>query len=272
MDPRIAVEAAQQRRLGRRDAATSAAFFLPHLRPGLRLLDVGCGPGSITIGLAEAVAPGEVVGLDHQSVRVEQARALVAERAIANVRFEVGSAYELPFPDAAFDAAFAHTLLMHLAEPQRGLKEIKRVLRPGGVIGVADDDQATLLISPPTPLLEELCALNQRWLLEVRTAHPLIARHHRQTLLAAGFARVVAGVSTATFGVYGTPEETRAIGGWWASFVDQVREEGEVVRRGWVDAARLEAMAAAAVAWGERPDAFMAMTGVTAVGWTDGGA
>ena len=71
----------------------------------MRLLDVGCGPGSITLGLAEAVAPGEVVGVDLQPAQVEQARALAAERGVANVRFEVASAYALPFPDAAFDAA-----------------------------------------------------------------------------------------------------------------------------------------------------------------------
>jgi 2-polyprenyl-3-methyl-5-hydroxy-6-metoxy-1,4-benzoquinol methylase len=77
----------EQRRLARRVAATSAAFFLPHLRPGLRLLDCGCGPGSITFGLAEAVAPGEVVGFDVQPAQVERARALAAERGVPNVRF-----------------------------------------------------------------------------------------------------------------------------------------------------------------------------------------
>ena len=51
-------------RLERRTAARSAAFLLPHLRPGMRLLDFGCGPGSITVGLAGVVAPGEVVGVD----------------------------------------------------------------------------------------------------------------------------------------------------------------------------------------------------------------
>jgi ubiquinone/menaquinone biosynthesis C-methylase UbiE len=94
--------------MGQRTAAQNADFFLPHLRPGMRLLDAGCGQGSITIGLADAVAPGEVVGLDRDPEQVERARALAAERGVTNVRFEVGDAYALPFPDASFDAVFAH--------------------------------------------------------------------------------------------------------------------------------------------------------------------
>ncbi len=70
-----------------RTASKEAAFFLPYLHPGMQVLDVGCGPGSITLGLAEVVAPGEVVGIDLQPAQIEQARASVAKRAVANVRF-----------------------------------------------------------------------------------------------------------------------------------------------------------------------------------------
>src|SRR5215207_5414518 len=86
--------------LATRTVAREAAFLLPHLRPGMRLLDVGCGPGSITVGLAAVLAPGEVVGLDLRPEPLAQARAEASRRGIANVRFEVGSAYALPFPDA----------------------------------------------------------------------------------------------------------------------------------------------------------------------------
>jgi ubiquinone/menaquinone biosynthesis C-methylase UbiE len=90
--------------LALRTAAKEGAFFLPYLRPGMRLLDLGCGPGSITLGLAEAVAPGEVVGVDLQPSQVAQAQALSAARGVKNVRFEVADVYRLPFPDGSFDA------------------------------------------------------------------------------------------------------------------------------------------------------------------------
>jgi ubiquinone/menaquinone biosynthesis C-methylase UbiE len=123
-----------------RTASQEAAFFLRFLRPGMRVLDLGCGPGSITLGLAEAVAPGEMVGVDVQPSQVAQAQALSAARGVMNVRFEVADVYRLPFPDGSFDALFAHAVLMHLREPARALVEVRRVLRPGGIVGVRDSD------------------------------------------------------------------------------------------------------------------------------------
>ena len=126
--------------MARRTAAKEGAFFLRHLRPGMRVLDVGCGPGSITLGFAEAVAPGEVIGVDFQQSQVAQAQALSDARGIMNSRFEVADAYRLPFPDGSFDAVFAHAVLWHLREPLKALAEMRRVLRPNGIVGVRDCD------------------------------------------------------------------------------------------------------------------------------------
>jgi ubiquinone/menaquinone biosynthesis C-methylase UbiE len=86
----------------------------------MALLDCGCGVGSITLGLAAAVAPGEVVGVDLQPAQLERARALAAERGATNVRFEAADVYALPFSDASFDAVFAHTLLLTRPTPEPG--------------------------------------------------------------------------------------------------------------------------------------------------------
>src|SRR5688572_8059537 len=77
--------AAFEGQMAARTVTRDAAFLLPYLHPGMELLDAGCGPGSITVGLAEVVAPGGVVGVDLQAAQVEQARTLAAERGVTNV-------------------------------------------------------------------------------------------------------------------------------------------------------------------------------------------
>ena len=90
----------------RRTADADAAFLARHLQPGMSLLDCGCGPGTITIGLADWVAPGKVTGVDLDPKRVQQATEAAEAAGAANVAFQVGDIYQLPFPDASFDAAF----------------------------------------------------------------------------------------------------------------------------------------------------------------------
>lgn len=128
------------RRLEERSIRFEGAFLLPHLRSGMSLLDVGCGPGSITVGLARTVAPGPVVGADASHGQLERARRNAAESGVGNVEFRTALASELPFSEGTFDAVFMNALLMHLADPRAALLEAFRVLRPGGVVGVRDMD------------------------------------------------------------------------------------------------------------------------------------
>jgi SAM-dependent methyltransferase len=247
-----------------RAAAGEAAFFLPYLRPGMRVLDVGCGPGSITLGLVAAVTPGEVVGVDLQPAQVERAREGARSRALANARFEVASAYELPFPDASFDAALAHVVLMHLREPVRALREVRRVLRPGGVIGVRDVDWGGGLFAPTTPLLERWRDLRVR-VRQHSGGDPFLGRHHRRLLLDAGFARAAAGASLSTAG---TREETRRAAAFMRAMLQGLSRTA--VAEGWIDQPTVDAVAAEIDAWAERPDAFSAALYCEAVGWAAG--
>ena len=245
--------------LATRTAAREAAFFLPHLRPGMQVLDVGSGPGSITLGLAEVVAPGEVVGIDMQPSQVERARALAAERGVPNVRFEVGDAYRVPFPDRTFDAVFAHTLLAYLSEPVRALAEMRRVLRPDGMAGVREADLGTWFWTPETPLLQQWVALFVRSL-QNNGGDPFVGRHYRRLLLEAGFVRTKATSSTRNAG---SLEETRDCAAFFKTWSAQT-----AMAEGWVTQATVEATMAEFDAWAERPNAFWVVTFCEAVGWT----
>lgn len=128
-----------------RTADTHGGFFLPQLLPGWRVLDAGCGPGTITLGLARRVAQGLVSGIDVEDSQFAKAREQ-AEREGLNVEFRKASVYQLPFQDKCFDAVFSHALLEHLTDPSAALTELRRVLRPGGLIGLRAGDMGGILI------------------------------------------------------------------------------------------------------------------------------
>jgi SAM-dependent methyltransferase len=131
----------------RRTAESHAGFVLPLLRPGLRLLDCGCGPGSITVGLARSVAPSEVVGIDAGGAQLDRARDR-ARAADVPASFREASVYALPFHDGEFDASFAHALFEHLAEPLRALGEIRRILKRGGFVALRSPDWGGFVLHP----------------------------------------------------------------------------------------------------------------------------
>ena len=169
----------------RRTAAIEAWFLLPRLRPGMRLLDAGCGPGSVTCGLAQIVAPGPVTGIDLSAAVLEQARSLAAERGIGNAAFETGDVYALEYGDETFDVVFANQLLQHLADPPAALREFRRVLKPGGLVAVRDADYATM---SPQPHFAEFDDWNRLYHQVARrnAAEPDAGRHLPDWLRAAG--------------------------------------------------------------------------------------
>lgn len=131
--------------LARRSAQHQASFLLPLLERGTSLLDCGCGPGSITCGLARHVAPGKVVGIDANPAQVERAAAHAAEAKLDNVSFQTASIYDLPFAAGRFEVVFAHGLFQHLADPNRAVREMCRVLAPGGIVALRSPDWGALL-------------------------------------------------------------------------------------------------------------------------------
>jgi ubiquinone/menaquinone biosynthesis C-methylase UbiE len=248
-----------------RTVARHAAFLLPHLRPGMTLLDCGCGPGTITIGLAQAVAPGQVVGIDMEPRVVLAASVLGKERGLSNVRFQVANVFELPFPEDTFDAVFAHALLNHLDQPIRALKEMGRVLKSGGVIGVRTGDEGGRIIAPVNQVLEAYYELHARiWQDYGRDLQ--FGRQLRSLLRQAGFVRVEA---SASYDCYGIPAETRSLAQSRMARIESDAAFAAAVEAGWVERATLKKMVAAWGQWGEDPDAFCTDPRCEAVGWKE---
>jgi SAM-dependent methyltransferase len=137
--------------LEHRSAQRQAGFLLPLLQPGMSLLDCGCGPGAITFDLARQVAPGLVLGIDDDPAQVERATQK-AERP-DNASFETASVYDLPFETGRFQVVFAHALFQHLHDPNRAIREMYRVLAPGGIIALRSPDWGATIITPPDPAL-----------------------------------------------------------------------------------------------------------------------
>ena len=139
--------------MSRRTLKTHGGFFAAHLKHGMHVLDVGCGPGSITIGIAERVGSGRVTGVDLDESQVALAKRAAAEHEITNADFQTGDAYALAFDDAHFDALYCNALLEHVSDPVRAMREFYRVLKPGGVVGVAGPHWSRFLIAPMDPAL-----------------------------------------------------------------------------------------------------------------------
>lgn len=241
-----------------RTVEDSAAFLVPHLPRGVRLLDVGCGPGSITAGLARLAAPGAVVGIDASADVLETARAHLDEQGIDNVELRTADVYELPFPDATshtgFDVAYAHQVHQHLADPVAALTEIRRVLRPGGLVALREVDFGTMAAYPVDPVLDG-------WL-EIYTAvhranggEPNAGRHLLSWVRAAGFVDPIPSSSTWT---YADEPRRSHWGELWAERTTTPPFSTRAIELGVADQASLDEIADAFRRWAASPDGWFA--------------
>jgi SAM-dependent methyltransferase len=256
------MSAAFEESLKARSAADFADFLLPHLDDGFRVLDLGCGEGMITLGLASAV--GHVVGVDRSDEEFTDARRYAADHHIENVEFCVGNVDALDFPVDHFDACLCHSMLEMLDRPLEALAEIKRTLKPGGVLGVACVEYGGLILAGPSEeLLRRFYALREQvWQLE-NVADPYRGRRLRGLLERAGFDLVVA---TSKYFCHGTAEAVESFGqaraedcgpGWYTS---------SAKKHGLATASDFDAMSRAWLEWSKSPEAYAAFAWCRAVG------
>jgi len=224
----------------KRTAAKHAAFFTPFLRRGMRVLDCGCGPGTITVDLASLVSPGQIIGIDLEPTQLCSAQNSSREQGV-NAYFAVATVYNLPFGDGQFDAVFAHALFEHLREPVRALSEMRRVLRSSGLVGLRSPDWAGWFVQPPSPLIEEAFRLFKEIQIE-NGGNPHVGRTLRSLLRQSGFSNVSLSAS------YELVYDPAFFIDWLASCLElrghsELRQNGKEVH-----------------AWSEHPDAFVAVS------------
>jgi ubiquinone/menaquinone biosynthesis C-methylase UbiE len=237
----------------RRTAANSAAYLLDRLTPGRDLLDVGCGPGTITVDLARRLAPGRVVGVDSSAEIVETARRDAGE--VPNLEFRTGDAYALPVEDASFDAVHAHQLLQHLADPVAALREMRRACRPTGVVGARDSDYAAMSWSPADPELDRWLDLYRR-AARANGGEPDAGRYLLGWARRAGFSEVTPSASVWCFA---TPDDREWWGGMWADRITGSALATQLRDQGMATTAELEAISAAWRRWVAAPDGWFAI-------------
>ena len=236
----------------RRTAETCAAFLLPHLTPDASVLDMGCGPGTITVGLARRART--VVGVDISTEIVESARRLADEEGLGNASFEAGSVYDLPFDDQSFDVVYAHQVMQHLSDPVRALREARRVLRPGGLVAVRDSDYQTMVHAPIESALQHWLGLYQ----EVAAANggePRAGRFLLGWVRAAGFVDPVVTTSTTT---WADPAGRELWGSMWAVRATDSDFAEHAVSGGLAMRSDLVAISAAFRRWADHPNGFWA--------------
>ncbi|MFD7446042.1 methyltransferase domain-containing protein [Streptomyces sp. NPDC059909] len=235
-----------------RTAANSAAYLVPELRPGMALLDVGCGPGTITADLAALVAPGAVTAVDAAASVLDDAREAVTERGLDNVRFAVADVHALDFPDDSFDVVHAHQVLQHVGDPVQALREMRRVCRPGGVVAVRDSDYGAFTWYPEVPALDSWLELYHR-VARAGGGEPDAGRRLYSWARRAGFTDIAA---TTTAWCFTTPEERAWWSGLWADRTTASSYAELAVAGGHASAAELAAIADGWRQWGAEDDAW----------------
>jgi len=210
--------------MARRTARDSAAFFLPYVKAGMRLLDAGCGAGSITLGLAEVVRPAEATGVDLNAEQIQRAIESGREQGVGNVVFRTGSVYELPFDAGTFDAVFSHAVLEHLADPSRALVEFRRVLRSVGIVGVRAPDVRGNLLAPADPSILEAMEMVRRLIVH-NGGNWHIGPDTKRLLREAGFELLEVDASYNTFSTFD------AVRSWAKDWAQDLAEGADTTRR-----------------------------------------
>ncbi|KAJ7292686.1 UbiE family methyltransferase [Mycena rebaudengoi] len=240
-----------------RTADNSAAYLLSSLERNMHILDVGCGPGTITADLAKRVPDGHVTGIDAAKEILQQARDTAVAKGVDNITFTVGDVLALDYPDDSFDVVHAHQVLQHVSNPVAALREMIRVTKPGGIVAVRDTDFEAMTWFPENSGLSE-------WLIKYQEVarsnggEPNSGRRLVSWAMEAGLQRKQITATAGTW-CYSTPEDVE----WWSSlWADRIVASSfatSALARGLATQETLDHLAQSWKSWGKEPDAWFAV-------------
>ena len=246
-----------------RTAAEAAAFVLPELSSPMRLLDFGCGPGSITIDLAEHLMPdGSVVGIDSSDSVIEQARNSAIKRGVSNVEFEVRSIFDTELPSESFDGVYAHQVLQHLADPVSALTEARRMMKPDGLCAVREVDWGTSAIHPFNDDLNDFLRIYSE-VARRNGGEPDAGRFLKGWFVDAGFADIQTTTSTWTF------SDEAGLKWWGEQWADRIKTSSiatSAIEYGIAGETDLERISQAWLEWKNQAGAFFVFTQTEVIG------
>jgi len=240
-----------------RTAVNSAGYLLSSLKPHMHILDVGCGPGTITVDFAALVPEGKVIGLEYAPDVLDKARVTAAERGLSNIQFVTGDIHALDFPDDTFDVVHAHQVLQHVTDPVQALREMRRVTKPGGIVAVRDGDFGGFVWYPETKGMLEWHDIYLK-VARANGGDPFAGRKLRAWATQAGF-DVASVTSTASTWCYSTPEEIAWWSTLWADRTVSSSFASTAIKNGLADDKELARISQIWRDWGAEKDAWFAI-------------
>jgi SAM-dependent methyltransferase len=238
-----------------RTAENSAGYLIAHLRPGMSVLDVGCGPGTITVDLAARVAPGQVTAVEQTDDALALARAEAQARGQRNIAFATSDVHALELPDDTFDVVHAHQVLQHVADPVQALREMRRVCKPGGLVAARDADYAGFIWFPQLPALDRWKTLYSS-AARANGGEPDAGRRLLSWAHQSGFDDVT---PTGSLWCFATPETREWWGQMWSDRIVQSALARQLVDSGMAGQAELEEISSAWLQWAAAGDGWLSI-------------
>jgi len=247
-----------------RTAANSCQHLVPTLKrlaeekPNIKLLDIGCGSGSITASLAQIIPQGHVTAMDISEEVLQKAAALAESQGVTNISFTTGNVFNLPYEDNTFDAVHAQQLLGHLKDYVSAIKEMIRVTRPAGVVALREMVLRSMSWYPADPLLDKWFSIICQQLEVAGTANDAATIGMKAGCLKAGCKEQDV-ASTAGTWCWTTDEDRDAWGGSWAGRVVNSDYASRAIESGLATREELLEISQAWTRWKNDPEAWFAV-------------